>query len=82
MTFVVEMLASITDATYRRKVERLEPGAREANIAKALSSWTRLISLIEAHDPDGAYQQWSKHLAAVGSSVDAEASIAAGILPG
>jgi DNA-binding GntR family transcriptional regulator len=80
MSFVVDMLASITDATYQRKVESLDPDAREASIRTALRSWSRLISLIEARDADGAYEQWSRHLAAVAPSADETVSIAADVI--
>lgn len=76
MSFIVDMLATITDATYQRKVERLDAEARKTNIKTALRSWTKLISLIEQHDADGASEQWSRHLAVVGSNTDDNVPIA------
>jgi GntR family transcriptional regulator, transcriptional repressor for pyruvate dehydrogenase complex len=70
MSFIVDMLASITDASYHVKVERLAAKARVVKIRRSLASWSHLVSLIEAHDVDGAQQQWVKHLKTVGANVD------------
>lgn len=83
MSFIVDMLASLTDATYRRRSDSLEPGAREAAQMKSVRSWAKLVNLIEARDPDGAEAHWSRHLAYVGKRLDAEGRpLAAEVLPG
>jgi DNA-binding GntR family transcriptional regulator len=82
MSFFVDVLASLTDATYNRKVARLEPGPREAAILKALRSWGRLTDLIEKRDADRAQVQWTRHLATVGGNLEAEdRPLAAEVLP-
>jgi DNA-binding GntR family transcriptional regulator len=82
MSFFVDVLASLTDATYNRKVARLEPGPREAAIQKALRSWGRLTDLIEKRDADRAQVQWTRHLATVGGNLEAEdRPLAAEVLP-
>jgi DNA-binding FadR family transcriptional regulator len=75
MSFVVDMLASITDATYQRGVDRLDAKARKVQIRKALASWSRLVSLVEARDVEGAYRQWVEHLETVGAGIDETAAV-------
>ena len=82
MSFFVDVLASLTDATYNRKVASLEPGPREAQILKALRSWGKLADLIEKRDADGAQAHWGKHLATVGGNLEAQdRPLAAEVLP-
>jgi DNA-binding FadR family transcriptional regulator len=82
MSFVVDVLASITDAMYSRQVARLEPGHREARILKAVRSWAKLVDLIEARDADGAEAHWKKHLAVVRAGLDPQdRPLAAEVLP-
>jgi DNA-binding FadR family transcriptional regulator len=82
MSFFVDVLASLTDATYNRKVASLEPGPREAQIRKALRSWGKLTDLIEKRDADGAQAHWAKHLATVGGTLKAQdRPLAAEVLP-
>jgi DNA-binding FadR family transcriptional regulator len=69
MSFVVDMLASITDATYQRGVQSLNATARKQQMRKALASWSHLVSLIEAKDVEGAYRQWVTHLETVGAHI-------------
>jgi DNA-binding GntR family transcriptional regulator len=77
MSFIVDMLASITDATYHTKVKRLSSKARAEQIRRSLASWNHLVSLIEAKDVDGAQQQWVKHLETVGANTDDKVALAA-----
>ena len=82
MSFFVDVLGSLTDATYNRKVANLEPGPRQAAIMRALRSWGKLTDLIEKRDADGAQAHWTKHLATVGSNLGAEdRPLAAEVLP-
>jgi DNA-binding GntR family transcriptional regulator len=82
MSFFVDVLASLTDATYNRKVANLELGPRQAAIMKALRSWGKLADLIEKRDADRAQAHWKKHLATVGGNLDAEdRPLAAEVLP-
>jgi DNA-binding FadR family transcriptional regulator len=82
MSFFVDVLAGLTDATYNRKVASLEAGPREAAIEKALRSWGRLTDLIEKRDADRAQAQWTRHLAVVGGNLDAGGRpLAAEVLP-
>jgi GntR family transcriptional regulator, transcriptional repressor for pyruvate dehydrogenase complex len=82
MSFIVDMLASITDATYHTKVERLRGKARAEQIRRSLASWNHLVSLIEAKDVDGAQQQWVKHLETVGANTDDKVALAAHVATG
>jgi DNA-binding GntR family transcriptional regulator len=82
MSFFVDVLGSLTDATYTRKVANLEPGPRQEAINKALRSWGRLASLIDKHDADRAQAHWAKHLETVGSNLGAEdRPLASEVLP-
>lgn len=82
MSFVVDMLASLTDALYNRKVTTKELAFRQAAAMKAIRSWAKLVDLLEAHDMDRAEAHWTKHLASVGANVGAEAPpLAAEVLP-
>jgi GntR family transcriptional regulator, transcriptional repressor for pyruvate dehydrogenase complex len=82
MSFFVDVLGSLTDATYNRKVASLEPGPRQEAIMKALRSWSRLTDLIEKRDADRAQAHWTKHLATVGSNLGTEdRPLAAEVLP-
>jgi DNA-binding FadR family transcriptional regulator len=82
MSFFVDVLGSLTDATYNRKVASLEPGPRQAAIVRALRSWGRLADLIEKRDADRAQAHWTRHLATVGGNLKAEdRPLAAEVLP-
>jgi DNA-binding FadR family transcriptional regulator len=82
MAFVVDMLGSLTDATYTRQVANLDPGPREAQIMTAIRSWSKLTRLIEAGDADATEAHWKRHLAAVAVNLDnAGRPLAAEVLP-
>jgi DNA-binding FadR family transcriptional regulator len=82
MSFIVDMLGSLTDATYTRAVIGLSPGPRETQMATAMRSWSKLTRLIEAGDADAAETHWTKHLAYVGDGLDNEdRPLAAEVLP-
>jgi DNA-binding FadR family transcriptional regulator len=82
MSFFVDVLTGLTDATYNRKVASLEPGPREAQILKALRSWDKLTDLIEKRDADRAQAHWTRHLATVGGNLKAQdRPLAAEVLP-
>jgi DNA-binding FadR family transcriptional regulator len=72
MSFIVDMLGSLTDATYSRRVAGLNPGPREAAIMRAIRSWSKLLKLIEAGEPDETERHWTRHLAAVSANLSAE----------
>ena len=82
MSFVVDMLASLTDATYHRRATSLVPGVREAAQMKSVRSWTKLVDLIKERDVDGAEAHWSRHLAYVAARLESEGPpLAAEVLP-
>jgi DNA-binding FadR family transcriptional regulator len=82
MSFIVDMLGSLTDATYTRSVANLPPGPRETQILKATRSWSKLLSLIETGDPDETEQHWTRHLRAVKAGpAPEERPLAAEVLP-
>ena len=65
---------SLTDATYKRRVNAHKPGDREAAIKSAIRSWQKLIRLIAAHDVEGAIAHWSLHLENVGKRLPKNAT--------
>jgi GntR family transcriptional regulator, transcriptional repressor for pyruvate dehydrogenase complex len=82
MSFVVDTLTTLTDATYYRRASSLEPGERETAMRKSTRSWSKVVDLIEAGDPDGAEAHWTRHMAYVGSRLDSEdRPLAAEVLP-
>lgn len=82
MSFIVDMLGSLTDASYSRQVAALNLGPREAAIMRAVRSWSKLVQLIESGEPDATEAHWSKHLATVFAGVNAEVRpLAAEVLP-
>jgi DNA-binding GntR family transcriptional regulator len=81
MSFVVDLLATLTDATYTRQVVQLPPSERHARIEVALRSWEKLIRLIERGDGDGAESHWRKHLTAVGRDLDDDRPLAELVVP-
>jgi DNA-binding FadR family transcriptional regulator len=82
MSFIVDMLGSLTDATYTRQVASLSPGPRETQMMTAIRSWTKLTRLIEAGDADATEVHWAKHLAAVSVDLDNKGRpLAAEVLP-
>jgi GntR family transcriptional regulator, transcriptional repressor for pyruvate dehydrogenase complex len=82
MAFIVDMLGSLTDASYTRQVASLDPGPRETQVMTAIRSWTKLTRLIEAGDADATEAHWKKHLATVAVSLDnAGRPLAAEVLP-
>jgi DNA-binding FadR family transcriptional regulator len=82
MSFFVDVLAGLTDATYSRKVASLAPGPREEAVLKALRSWEKLADLIGKRDAERAQVHWSRHLEAVGGNLDAGGRpLAAEVLP-
>jgi DNA-binding GntR family transcriptional regulator len=83
MSFLVDLLATLTDATYSGQVANLRPGPREERVKRALRSWEKLIGLIEAGDADAAEQHWLQHLNTVGANLPGDARpLAAEVLPG
>jgi GntR family transcriptional repressor for pyruvate dehydrogenase complex len=82
MSFVVDLLGSLTDATYTGQVLGLAPAARDGQVKTALRSWSKLVRLIEAGDPDAAETHWTQHLRTVGAGlVQDGAPLAAVVLP-
>jgi GntR family transcriptional regulator, transcriptional repressor for pyruvate dehydrogenase complex len=82
MAFIVDMLGSLTDASYTRQVASLEPGPRETQVMTAIRSWAKLTRLIGAGDADATEAHWKKHLATVAVSLDnAGRPLAAEVLP-
>jgi DNA-binding FadR family transcriptional regulator len=82
MSFVVDMLGSLTDATYYRRAASLDPGDREVAIMRSVRSWTKVVNIIEQGDADAAEAHWKRHLAYVGSNLEGEdRPLAAEVLP-
>jgi GntR family transcriptional regulator, transcriptional repressor for pyruvate dehydrogenase complex len=82
MSFIVDMLGSLTDATYTRQVASLNPGPRESRMMTAIRSWGKLTKLIEAGDANATEAHWKKHLATVSVNLDSvDRPLAAEVLP-
>jgi GntR family transcriptional regulator, transcriptional repressor for pyruvate dehydrogenase complex len=82
MSFMVDMLGTLTDATYNRRTKSLDPDAREAAVMRSLRSWGKLVDLIESGDVDGAEAHWTRHLAYVAANLGSEERpLAAEVLP-
>jgi DNA-binding FadR family transcriptional regulator len=82
MSFVVDTLASLTDATYHRGASSVEPRVREATLMRSVRSWSKVVDLIEARDADGAETHWKRHLNYVGSGLESQPRpLAAEVLP-
>lgn len=81
MSFIVDLLGSLTDAAYTRLVAGLSPEPRREAIMKALRSWSKLVRLIETGDAQATEAHWMRHIRATTSPDLDQRPLAAEVLP-
>jgi DNA-binding FadR family transcriptional regulator len=81
MSFIVDLLGSLTDAAYRRMVANLSPGLREESVRRAIRSWIKLVRLIEVGDAQATEAHWIRHIRATTTPDSEDRPLAAEVLP-